>query len=241
VYELKLPVKVKAALDDYIVGLRATYTKDLVSVILYGSASSGEFTDRYSNVNVMVVLKETSLPNLSRAHPLVSSKKFSMISPVFFTEEYIFSSLDVFPIEFLDIVENYTVLYGKDIMSGIKVDSRNLRFQCEHELKSKLINIKRRYLISNKQKELENLLFTTFTSTLHIMRNMLRLKGINPPYMKEAILSEYEIVFGRDIKTLSKILWAKNKKMALTYRDIDALLVGFVAELEIIASAVDKL
>lgn len=238
---IKLPVKLKASLEDYISKLQAIYTKDLVSVVLYGSAASGEFTDRYSNINVMVILTDTSLPSISKAHDLVSSKKFEMINPVFFTEEYIHSSLDIFPIEFLDIIENHTLLHGKDFMSGLQVDSRNLRFQCEQELKSKLINIKKRYLTVKNKKDLESLLFATFTSTLHIMRNLLRLKGLKPPYLKEAILNEFERAFCMNTTLLSEILWTKNKKMALTSKDVDALLTGFVKELELISSAIDKL
>ena len=239
--ELKLPAKFKAALNGYVRGLKAIYNNGLVSVVLYGSASSGEFTEKYSNINLMVILDDTGLSNLSKAYPLVRSKKFDIITPVFLTEEYIRTSLDVFPIEFLDIIENHTLLYGRDVISGLNVEGRNLRFQCEQELKSKMINIKKRYIKAGSRSDLEDLLFTTFTSTLHIMRNMLRLKGVRPPYLKDAVLDEYERYFGMDATLLREILWAKNKKMALTAKDIDALLAGFVSELELVSYAADKL
>jgi len=235
-------VKLKANLDDFIARLKDVYRDALASVVLYGSASSGEFTEARSNVNLMVVLDDTSLASLSRACPVVNSRKFSAIKAVFFTEEHIRSSLDVFPIEFLDIAENHTILYGKDVVSGLKIDDRNLRFQCEQELKSKLINIKKHYLAAKGKRDLENLLFKTFTSVLHIMRNLLRLKGCRPvPYLKDEILSESEKTFGIDTAILNKILWAKNKKMSLTHKDVYALLDGFVKELEALASIAGKL
>ena len=58
-----------------------------------------------------------------------------MINPVFFTEDYIIRSTDVFPIEFLDMKENHVTLYGKDLFEAIAVDTKNLRFQCEQEIK----------------------------------------------------------------------------------------------------------
>ncbi len=238
---LNLPVKLKARLEDFTGRMKDVYGGSLISVILYGSASSGEFTERYSNVNVIVVLDDTSLESLSKAHSIVNSPRFGMISPVFFTEEYIVSSLDVFPIEFLDIIENHKILYGKDTVKALKVDNKNLRFQCEQELKSKLINIKKRYLTIKNKRDMENLLFKTFTSTLHIMRNLLRLKGCRSPYPKEDILSESEKAFQVDTTILSKILWAKNKRMALTRKDVDSLLAGFVKELEALSSATDRL
>ncbi|MCX5678246.1 MAG: hypothetical protein NTY76_03965 [Candidatus Omnitrophica bacterium] len=239
--DLNLPEELRARLKNFTAGLKDLYRDTLISVILYGSASSGEFAKKYSNVNVMVVLDDTSLANLSKAYSIINSRKFKMISPVFFTEGYIKSSLDVFPIEFLDITENYTILYGRDLIKGLKVDNKNLRFQCEQELKSKLINIKKLYLSTKNKTDLENLLFKTFTSALHIMRNILRLKGIHPPYLKEEILNSAEKALGVDTAMLSKILWAKNKKMSLAYKDVDALLSGLVKELESIVSVVDKL
>lgn len=236
-----LPAELRTRLENFTARLKDLYKDALISVVLYGSASSGEFAKKYSNVNVMVVLDDTSLPNLSKAYPIVGSGRFGMISPVFFTEEYIKSSLDVFPIEFLDITENYSILHGKDIVKDLKVDGKNLRFQCEQELKSKLINIKKLYLSTKNKRDLENLLFKTFTSSLHIMRNILRLKGVHPPYLKEEILNASEKTLGIDTTILSEILWAKNKKMPLSRKDVDALLAGLVKELESIVSVVDKL
>lgn len=240
--DLKLPENLTGALKDFVASLKDIYSDGLISVVLYGSAASGEFVEKHSNVNVMVVLTDTGLTNLSKAYPIVSSRKLKMITPVFFTEEYILSSLDVFPIEFLDIKENYSILYGKDVVKDLKIDIKNLRFQCEQELKSKLINVKRHYLATKNRRDLENMLFKTFTSTIHIMRNLLRLKGQNnPPYIKEQVLSQAENAFGINTAVLNEILLAKKKKTELTHTDIDALLVKFVSELEKISSIVDKL
>ncbi|MFH1190494.1 MAG: hypothetical protein V1682_07405 [Candidatus Omnitrophota bacterium] len=238
---LKLPAILSARLEEFTKRIADAYGGSLVSIVLYGSASSGEFAENSSNLNVMVVLDDTSLASLSKACRIVNAPRFAMISPVFFTEDHIASSLDVFPIEFLDIIENHKVLYGKDTVTHLRVDDKNLRFQCEQELKSKLINIKKLYLKTRNKGELESLLFSSFTSALHIMRNLLRLKGRRAPYPKEDILSECEKAFGTDTTVLNKIRWAKNKKMALTRRDIDTLLAGLVKDLEELSSATDRL
>ena len=238
---LKLPQKENLLLEDYIGRLRKIYGDDLVSATLYGSAASGEFTEKRSNINLLIVLKATDIKTLSKACNIVSLPRFRDISPVFFTEDYIRTSTDVFPIEFLDMKENYSVLYGRDVLGGLRIDTRNLRFQCEQELKSKLITVKRQYLSACGRQELENLLFRTFTSCLHIMRNLLRIKGKEPPYLKSRILSDIEREFSVDTTVLTEILWAKAKKMQLTHSDVDALFAGFVKELEAIVGIVDKL
>ena len=120
---------------------RDIYRDELVSIILYGSAASGEFSARHSNVNIAVILRDTSLANLSRIAPLLNKYKFRPLKVIFFTEIYIKNSADVFPIEFLDIKENHKILYGSDLLAGLKIDIKNLRFQCEQELKSKILSV----------------------------------------------------------------------------------------------------
>lgn len=238
---VKLPNKEKLLLEGFVEKLKKIYAGDLVSAILYGSAASGEFSEKHSNINLLVVLKDTGLITLSKASGLVRSRRYRAVNPIFFTEAYINASTDTFPIEFLDIKENCSVIFGKDVLKDLRINTRNLRFQCEQELKSKLIMIKHRYLLIRDRKELEQLLFKSFTSCIHILRNILRLKGKEPPYLKCEVLSEIEKELSTNTTVLSKILWAKTKNMKLSHSDVDALLIGFVKELELIAGVVDAL
>ena len=134
------------------------------------------------------------------------------------------------------------VLYGKDILKDVNIDMRNLRFQCEQELKAKLISLKQLYLRINRHKTaLRYLLLRSITSILHILRNALRLKGKKPPYKKEEILKELAVEFQIDTGVWKKILAAKNKQIKLRNRDIENLFVNFVSELEKMIDIVDRL
>lgn len=238
--ELNIPEKLKNNLKSFIQGLKGVFGEDLTSLILYGSAASGEFVDRHSNLNLLVLLKSTGLQDLKKASGLVG--KYRMINPLFLSESYIASSTDTFPVEFLDMQENYSVLYGKDALSGVVVETKNLRFQCEQELKSKLINLRQLYLLINKDKTaLRNLLFKSFNSILHILRNVLRLKGKSAPYKKEDVLKELAAEFNIDIDIWGKIYSAKKSEIKLSRHDIEPLFVNFVRELEKIVEVVDRI
>jgi len=168
--------------------------------------------------------------------------KFKMVNPLFLTEDYIATSTDIFPIEFLDMRENYSLIYGKDVLKDIQVDVRNLHFQCKQELKEKLLKLEHAYLrIYNNRLALRNLLFTSFTSVLHIARNVLRLKGLRAPYLKQEILNELTSQFKIDIAVWKKILAAKNKQIKLSGEEVNCLFVSFTKELESIVNIVDKL
>ena len=238
--ELSLPQKIKKICTDFTERLKDIYADDLISVILYGSAASGEFIDKHSNLNLLVVLKNTELENLKKSSSLINN--FRMVTALFLTESYILSSVDIFPIEFLDMQENCFVLYGKDILKEINIDTRNLRFQCEQELKVRLINLRQLYLSINKDTvALRNLLFKSFTSILHISRNVLRLKGKKPAYKKEEILKEMAREFRIDKDVWGRILKARALEIKLSNKDIEQLFINFTREVENIVDIVDKL
>lgn len=240
--EMALEPKIKAVLDDFIQKLKNIYQEGLLSVILYGSAASGEFINKRSNINLLVVLNNTGLDNLSRCSRTISRRGFQMLEPLFFTEGYIKSSLDVFPIEFLDMKENYVVLHGRDVLGELKIDLKNLRFQCEHELKSRLITIRNAYLRNRRDKHaLSSLLFSSFTSVVHILRNLLRLKGKTPAYSKKELLRQVSTELYIDVANLSKILEAKQKSFTPGLKEIEPMLSGLTALLEEIITIVDGL
>jgi len=237
---LLLPPRIGREINFFILGLKKVYKKDLLSVTLYGSAASGEFITKHSNLNMLVILKSTSLPELKKASNTV--KKFENISPLFLTEEYILSSLDIFPIEFLDMQENYILLYGKDFLKDIRIDLKNLRFQCEQELKAKLLSLKQLYVgLNDRPLALKDPLIRLFTSILHILRNVLRLSGRQPPYKKEDLLKELAAHFKIGISYWEKILAAKLKKIRINKVETEELFLVFVNNLEEIIRTVDAL
>jgi len=235
-----LPKKIKGITDDFVRELKNVYGDGLVSVVLYGSAASGEYAVRHSNVNIAVILRDAGIRNLSKMAPIMKKRRFRIINPVFFTEEYIRRSTDVFPIEFLDMKENYAVLYGKDVLVDLSIDTKNLKFQCEQELKSKLINIKRAYLLNANRAFFGKALFRLFTSSLHILRNIIRLKSGVAVYSKENIIREAAKEFGIDPDNLNKILAAKIKGAGLTAKEKEMLFFSFVEDLEKLTEAVDR-
>lgn len=239
--KLNLPEKIKKTLQDFMQRLKNIYGDDLISVILYGSVSSGEFIARHSNINLLVVLNDTSIPHLNKIRDIINKIKFRILNTIFLTEDYIKTSCDVFPIEFLDMKENYLVLEGKDVLKDLAIETKNLRFQCEQELKVKLINLKKLYLTIGRDKIiLQNLLFKSFTSMLHILRNVLRLKGQTVPYLKLDILKELGREFQIDINVWKKIWAGKNREVKLSYKDLEGLFIGFVKDLEKIADTLDR-
>lgn len=239
---LKLSKRTNLILNSFVGELASVFGDLLVSLTLYGSASSGEFTDNASNLNILVILKNDCPEDLSSATPVINKWKYRKIAPLFMSEEYIKKSCDVFPIEFLDIKENHLVLFGEDIFRTIKVDTRNLRFQCEHELKAKIMNLKQFYARNSGNKTaLGPALFRAITPVIHILRSALHIKGNPAPYNKGEAVNAIGREYGIDTVLWLDILAAKAGLKRIRTKDAASYFAHFIDDTEKVAEVIDRM
>lgn len=235
-----LPQGTKKTIADFTAKLKSVYEEDLLSVIVYGSAASGNFIERRSNIDLAIILNDASLPNLARSAALIRKRKFRVINPIFFTEDYIRRSADVFPIEFLDMRDNHCAIYGRDILKDVEISTVNLRFQCEHELKAKLLGMRRFYLRNTDKALLRQALFKYFTSCMHILTNLIRLKIKKRPQSTEELLRSMSEELKIGTSSLAEIFSARDRQAQLSHGDAVRLFTAFVSDLEKIVDAVDR-
>ena len=87
--------------------------------------------------------------------------------PLVLTPAYIRSSVDVFPIEFLDIKENSILLTGVDLLKEIAIDLSRLREQCEREIKGQLVRFRGSFLeVEGDRKGMEQLVIKAISSLI---------------------------------------------------------------------------
>ncbi|HCJ67538.1 MAG TPA: hypothetical protein DHV62_09555 [Elusimicrobia bacterium] len=198
-------------LNEFSQALSSSLGENLIALILYGSAVKGENVPKQSDVNVMVVLSELTLEKLSSLETIIhNGQRKAKINPVFWTEEELKNSADVFPVEFLDIKEKYRILYGKDIFSEITVNTKNLRHQLEFELRSKLLRMRNEWLnLRGRKTPLYDFLTRAGTSFLHLFNYAKKLStnkfdnSLAEPFGKCIALKRKEIKLGRaELETL---------------------------------------
>jgi len=238
----RLPGRIKHNIARFVDALRDIYKEGLVAVILYGSAASDDFLKGSSNVNVAVVLNDTGLDNIKKAHKVLNNNRFQSFRAYFFTEDYIKRSCDVFPIEFLDMKENYIILHGADILKDLRIDAKNLRFQCEQELKEKLLNLRKLYAENAaNERALRKILFGAVSPVLHLVRNVVRLKGVEPAYAKEELLPQAAAALGIDTSSFARVLKAKSGISGLGRGETEVLFRDFAGSLEEMTYLIDRM
>jgi predicted nucleotidyltransferase len=185
--ENEVTQRARQVADDY----RRVYGQDIVSVILYGSALTADYVPGKSDLNLLIVLSEEGIHRLHLAHDLVPRwRKKRVGTPLFLTKTYLDSSLDTFPIEFLNIKRNYLVIQGEDVLAGLSFKKEFVRMQCERELKGKLLLLRERYVeTGGKGRILRDLIAASLPTFTFIFKGLLYLLGEEVPVTRPETIS----------------------------------------------------
>lgn len=157
--------------------LKETLGGRLQAVVLYGSAAAGDFIEKKSDYNLLIVAEAWDPPALDDIRPAVKGWiKAGNPAPLCFTPDRLRNAADVFPMEMLDILDAHRVLCGDDPLQDFTVAPAHLRHQVEFELRSKLLRLRQAYFqLDRPKKDLAGLLVESLSSFLVVFRGALRL------------------------------------------------------------------
>ncbi len=239
----RLDTKTEQNIEKFAHEIQTLYGDDLVSLILYGSAAGTDFVPDRSDLNFLVVLKKVTPEALRKAMPLVRSwHRQKIATPLFVDPEFLQSSLDVFPIEFSEMQEQHRLLAGRDLLLELKISSKNLRLQCEEELKGKLLNLRRAYLETGGRVEaLEELMVRSLKSFLVVTRYLLRLKGLQPAHEFLEILVQAEESFGISLEAMRDVHSLRLGMIRLEKSNAQTLFDRYLADIEQLTACADAL
>lgn len=224
--------------------LKVIYGEDIKAVVLYGSAAGGNHSKKFSDFNVFCVLSDTTPALLSKSNSVVRKwVKKGNPPPHFFSPRHIERSLDVFPIEFLDMLDRHQVLAGSDPLEGIQVDKKNLRHQCESELKGKLLHLRSFYAANcHKQKRLAKMMVESFPTFLAVFRAILRLAGEAPPGDARAVVERLAAKTGFNPQVFLEIIAIRQGASYLPRKDeASQAFERYLTELDLITKYVDEM
>jgi Nucleotidyltransferase domain. len=140
-------VSKKQELNFFIEDLVRSHNENLVSVILYGSAATGDFQENVSDYDLLVVLRHVTPKDLRDAY--VAAREWLEMGhrlPVYLTVSELKDAADVFPIEYHQMKKAHIVLFGEDILGEVDISDQNLRHQIEYELRGKLLRLRKLYM-----------------------------------------------------------------------------------------------
>jgi hypothetical protein len=212
------------------------------SIHITGTAVTDDFNEKVSDVNSVVVLKEMDLGFLKLLAPLGKRHgKHKVAAPLIMTPDYVKSSLDVFPIEFLNFKHIHITVFGEDIFRDLAIDRMDLRRQCERDLKTKLIWLRQQYISSQGDKKLLSEGFiNSITGYIPLFRGIIALYGKVPPVSQSEVIKVLATESNTDTHVFAKVLQAKHQQIKLSIDELNTIFEDYYAITERLGTIVDE-
>lgn len=219
------------------------YKDKIHSIHITGSALTDDFNSSTSDINSIIVLNKMDLKFLEDFAPL--GKKFGkkqISSPLIMTPEYISSSLDVFPVEFLTIKLLHKTVFGEDIFNDLEINNSDLRYQCERELKVKLIGLRQGYLSSlGNRKFLADGFISSFSGYIPLFRGIILLLGATAHRENKEVLATLQDVSGVNLDVFKTVLKSKKDKTKLSIEILNSIFEDYYKAIEQLGNITDEI
>lgn len=219
------------------------HARNVHSIHVVGSAVMPDYNEKLSDINSVVVLREMDLKFIAFLAPL--GKKYGkkrIAAPLIMSPEYIRTSLDAFPVEFLDFKLLHSTVYGDDVFKTIQIALPLLRLQAERELKIKLIGLRQGYLSSlGKKERISSVLVGSFTGSMALFRSIITLLGKVPPLPRADVVTQFGVATGIETDVFKKLLLLKAGMMKASEQELHVLFERYYHALEATGKIIDDL
>lgn len=219
------------------------YHDKVHSMHVTGTCITDDYDPKSSDINSIVVLKQMDLKFLELIAPL--GKKYGkqrVSAPLIMTPEYIRSSLDVFPIEFLNFKLIHATVYGEDILNSIVINGMHLRHQCERELKVKLIWLRQGYISSLGDRKLLTRGFAdSISGYIPLFRGIILLLGKAPPIEQNSVITALSEVTGVNTDVFFRVLREKREQIKLSLQQLNTIFEDYYSATEKLGNIVDDI
>ncbi|MEO8099927.1 MAG: nucleotidyltransferase domain-containing protein [Acidobacteriota bacterium] len=229
-------------LDQLVSKLELAFSGRLVSVILYGSAASGQ-NDRFSDLNVLCVLKDITPKELASGEPILRWwRELGNPAPLLMSEEEVYNSADSFPIEFRDMQHRRRVLFGPDPIADLKVHDTHYRTQVEHELRSNLLRLRQQGAgVLSDSIALLGLCADSVTTFCVLGRHALMLAGVVPSEDRRALVRQLAQSLTADMTAFESLLDVRESKTTAAGVDPMELFTQYLVSIQRLVVFVDGL
>jgi hypothetical protein len=228
---------------EFIGRMRQAAGENLQSVILYGSAADGEFHPKFSNVNLLCVLRDASFGALQAVAPAVKWwTRQKHHAPLLLAREELERSADVFSIELLDMQQQHRMLYGEDVLQGLPIPMRLHRAQLEYELREKTILLRQRLLLASGNKNrLWELLLGSLSAFATLFRHVLVAMGDLAPKTRREGIQTLASRIPLDPSALLQLLDIRETKADRKQLDVSDVARRYLTAVQQVTAAVDKM
>ena len=238
-----LHMQIRDSVKAFAEKLSTALSDNLQSITVVGSSLTEDFRSGQSDINTVLVLGKQNLGSLNAVASLAKPMSRKKISPpLLMTQSYIERSRDVFGVEFLDFQLVHETIMGDDPFTSLAFDKKDVRIQCERELKAMLIRLRQGYIAAAANKKLvRDILISTAKGMAPLLRAMLWLKDIDRSTRAEPTFSGAADEFSIDTNSLTSAIKWRHEKIRLSETEMENTFESVYSVIEQLAGIVDKL
>ena len=209
----------------------------LLSIVAYGGQVDGNATAPLQSLALVSSLTAADLE--ACAHLVAHWARGGIGTPLILPDGEFRASLDVFPLEYGEIVRAHTLVYGTDPFEGVSISAGDLRLACEAQAKSHLLHLRQGYVqTGGRLPAVARLVAESAPACAALLRNVGRLTGVQTSDRMEATRQGAKSA-GLSIDTVDAIL-ALESPSALPASDPARLFPDYLAAVERLAAVVDQ-
>jgi len=229
-------------IQEFVKRAREAAGANIESILLFGSAATGDFHTGLSDVNLFCVLGDTSFAALQRLAPAVKWwQAQNQPPPLCMTRHELERSTDVFTVELLDMVQHHRVLFGDDVLATLHIPVNVHRVQVEYELREKLVLLRQHVLVSaNDDARLWDVLLHSVPSFTTLFRHALIVLGADAPSKRREAVAALGKRVGFDSSAIQQVLDVRERKLEKKKLDLKELCAGYLNAVEKVTAAVDE-
>jgi hypothetical protein len=230
-------------LKEFVERLQKAAGENLESVVLYGSAVTGEYDPGFSNINLLCFLRDASFPKLQALSPAVDWWfKAGHRPPMMITRDELEHSTDVFVIELMDIRQQHKVLFGPDYVGTLDIPMTLHRVQLEYELREKLILLRQHLLLAaTDEEQIWQLLLRSLPAFATLARHTVIAQGQPVPATKRAAIEQLAAGLALDASPFLTLLDIREHRANRGQFKATEMATRYLAAVEKVTTAVDRL
>jgi predicted nucleotidyltransferase len=232
----------EAKLTEFVNRMKAAISDNLKTVVLYGSAVTGEFRAEHSDLNVLCVVDRADAALLENAHGVAEWwMRQGNPAPLIFTVDELRRSADVFAIELLDMKIHHRILYGTDFLGDFEVPLHLHRLQVERELRTAWLRLRQAILaapLSNKVHV--DIMLKSVSPFCALFRHALLALGHDMPATKRETVDAIASLTGGNPTAFKTILDLREGKRKKSEIDVEVSLNAYLELVEVVTNEVDR-
>jgi len=139
------PPEIEQALQTLVTDLRAAGGENVLGIALYGGLVKGRFTPGISDLNILVVVRDTGLASLEALAPvLTAARRAHLVTAFVATADDLRHAARLFPTKIKDMQAAHRVLFGQVGLDAIAVQAQDLRFRALQDLRNTEFRLRQR-------------------------------------------------------------------------------------------------